>query len=1287
MSGKGFKPKTKIKEIPPELGTMLEPINKTEIKAAAQAAPPTKIGMFEKRAPVVAVPKTLGSAAAAVVAAVKKPSGIPVPVKPFTAAAPAAAAPAPAADALLKKKFIPKRRPDFGFKDPEEFENFKEIEKLIQAEDKGNPYDSPEPPAAYVPETRRAFSEFIKTNYDDFILDAADVARDTPEGEKYPYQRFIREYMRQASPYRGILVYHGLGSGKTCTSIATAEALYSTANKKIIVLAPASLKKNFFNEISLCGFRHFQLRNFWVPMPKESPAVRLFAKTVLNLSDYNIDKAAHIWVPDFRKKPEESNYMRPAGATAGAAGATAPVMLTTDEKTEIREQITNSLVWHPVHNRTGRIRFLSYNGMSNEKLINIACTQPDFFDDAVIIVDEIHNLIRLMQGTIEQYLVKPEIQRPDAVPFQEITASKWVPKKCEAGAYDNAYLYYRLLLQAKGSKIVGLSGTPLINFPEELAILANVLHGYIPVIKGFMRSTAIDAAKRVATAYKYIDFFQFEPKAGGTEMTLTLLPYGIRKLANNAGVERIPIGEEVPDLAELPAELDLVFKTAGIIFDKPLAITMTPLLPPFAKVFNPMFFPTALEESATGPDAVESVKLKNKLVLIKRLTGLISYYKGSRADLMPRIKEDLVVKVPMSNYSQRLYIDARKDEIVKERKPKQAGPSEVFSEIFTVTDKAQTSTYKMSSRQASNFTFPPGFTRPKAKHFRDRVHEAHAGNVEEIIDTVIDDVAEGEELHIPGAEEEAAEEEAVRKGQMAATEAAAVAGAPDAPATAVPQAGGAGEEGEEAEAVEEAVEEEMSTSTLLAPTVLQQMATAAPLKKLLKKKAQAVALTGPTGPALEAPAPAPAPAPPAQPLSSKEEYQKAIADIKARLQGAASEFLTMESLQTYSPKYAEMLKRINAAPGSNLVYSQFVDLEGLNIFKYAMDANGFAPIEFVNKGAGKDYSKNAIWDFSEKTIASFANKDMPRYISFTGAEIPEVRRLSLDIFNGNFNSLPTNIKNLIETAGYTNNNRGEICRVICISSAGAEGLSLKCVRAVHIMEPYWNDVRLRQVKGRAVRINSHKDLPESERDVSVYTYLSVFSRDAQVARSGDDMIDETVRNQDRIDRKEAVKLGLDIAAGASSYVVSTDERLYLISQRKKAITDALESAMKSAAVDCELNILENAEGDTFKCMPLRGKVGDFMYNPDINIDIMESASDTRMGGPGAAPAAAASKVAPAVAALPPGTIKKKLKDTIYIMKETETGFNMYGENDYKLEKLVGTSGKKDGKPTPPVKFL
>ena len=60
-----------------------------------------------------------------------------------------------------------------------------------------------------------------------------------------------------------------------------------------------------------------------------------------------------------------------------------------------------------------------------------------------------------------------------------------------------------------------------------------------------------------------------------------------------------------------------------------------------------------------------------------------------------------------------------------------------------------------------------------------------------------------------------------------------------------------------------------------------------------------------------------------------------------------------------------------------------------------------------------------------------------------------------------------------------------------ISGAGAEGISLTCVRQVHILEPFWNYVRIDQVLGRAIRMKSHVDLPKEDRNVEQYLYLSV----------------------------------------------------------------------------------------------------------------------------------------------------------------------------------------------------
>lgn len=63
-------------------------------------------------------------------------------------------------------------------------------------------------------------------------------------------------------------------------------------------------------------------------------------------------------------------------------------------------------------------------------------------------------------------------------------------------------------------------------------------------------------------------------------------------------------------------------------------------------------------------------------------------------------------------------------------------------------------------------------------------------------------------------------------------------------------------------------------------------------------------------------------------------------------------------------------------------------------------------------------------------------------------------------------------------------------RVILLSSAGGEGLDLKGTRLVQLLDPHWNNEKLRQVEGRAIRYKSHADLPEDERNVRVESYLA-----------------------------------------------------------------------------------------------------------------------------------------------------------------------------------------------------
>lgn len=1188
--------------------------------------------------------------------------------------------------------------------------------KLIIEEDTGNPYVN-EIPKAYVPESRRGFSEFIKQNYSDFMLKPIGEQEPIMPGDKYPYQKFIREYIRNASPYRGILVYHGLGSGKTCSAIAALEALFSTAHKKIIVMTPFSLRKNFLKEITFCGFKHYRLQNYWVPLDKSIPIHNVFAEKVLNISKLHLKTAKHIWVPDFEQEPNFNS-------------------LTSDEQSEIRKQILFSLVYDKTTNPTGRIHFINYNGISANRLKELACKDPTYFDNAVIVIDEIHNVIRLMAGKIEPYLAN--IQKTKRRIVQEtIGADKWNPSLClTARNYRRGYLLYRILLSVQNSKIIGLSGTPLINFPEELGILANILHGYIPVIEGIIAITGDDNRNRIETAlleYPYVDFVRVESdKSGnGTRFTVSLLPDGVRKIANDVGVERIPEGVDVPSKQEILAEIKELFTKKGLTFSLMPQLIAKPLLPIYNKDYELNFF--------QGLDGI-----KNKAVLIKRLTGIISYYKGSRQDLMPKVMRDEIVRCPMSMYQQSKYLIPRLLEVNKqlEEQPQtKNAKGAIWSEVFEIKGSKESGNYRMGSRQLCNFAFPPQVTRPSPQtkeefKLEDTSPEdindsapdlaASSPELDELFPEIQEDVDDVSKEEIE-AEEEALEAEETGTKQTGGgvlddynvesdydeiDDLSDQEGIRDL----VSQYGGGDDDDDEnttGSELEQKIRKAINRRTRqLLAVQLPEGATEEErkiLKKSIKKSIKAKLVSGELTvdtliKEIQDAQQQPVQSQPVQaaktikkkrveesvkPQPQVKSAKQALANVKAlklsdckvpRLKGElykdallrakrclrefASDNLRLdkpEGLTVLSSKYAAMLQKIQDAPGSSLVYSQFLDMEGIGIFRMAMDINGYAPIEIIPSSEGG-------YAFSEKTIASFKKGGLqPRYITFSGAEAEDVRKLGLEVFNARFNELPENLSKVLIDAGFiaNDNKRGQICRVFCITSAGAEGLSLRNVRAVHIMEPYWNDVRLKQVKGRAIRIGSHLDLPLEERNVSIYTYVSVFSEEAQLARTGPMRIDETVAQFDGEERENAIKFGFPMTPGMKSYVTTSDEYILMISMKKKKLMEELESVMKSAAIDCELNYAENKDG-TFKCLPLKGKVGDFLYHPDIQTDILESESMYQLTNT---------------------KEEKKLraityKGIRYLVEKTDTKFILYSPDN--LEVALGEASIKDGNPSLPI---
>jgi len=94
--------------------------------------------------------------------------------------------------------------------------------------------------------------EFQDTNYDGTlynIKERADILADA-EFELAPHQSFVRNFLSSQTPYNSLLLFHGLGSGKTCSAIGVCEEHreYMKAvgiSKRIIIVASPNVQDNF----------------------------------------------------------------------------------------------------------------------------------------------------------------------------------------------------------------------------------------------------------------------------------------------------------------------------------------------------------------------------------------------------------------------------------------------------------------------------------------------------------------------------------------------------------------------------------------------------------------------------------------------------------------------------------------------------------------------------------------------------------------------------------------------------------------------------------------------------------------------------------------------------------------------------------------------------------------------------------------------------------------------------------------------------------------------------------
>ena len=209
------------------------------------------------------------------------------------------------------------------------------------------------------------------------------------------------------------------------------------------------------------------------------------------------------------------------------------------------------------------------------------------------------------------------------------------------GGYNSPRIY-ELLMRSRNSKLVFLSGTPVINFPYELGLMLNLLRGFIRVIEFSVskRNGVLNILEleQILDKYPYIDRYIVK----SDKIQITRVPEGFINNYNESskiGVKKAITVEEL-DISNSSDE-DLILNLRGYLLENQYRIESQP------KMSMLTIFPDILDK--TNPNKImvgnskfresseklfneayiteDASDLKNEIAFKNRILGIVSFFK------------------------------------------------------------------------------------------------------------------------------------------------------------------------------------------------------------------------------------------------------------------------------------------------------------------------------------------------------------------------------------------------------------------------------------------------------------------------------------------------------------------------------------------------------------------------------------------------------------------------------------------------------------------------------------
>lgn len=785
-----------------------------------------------------------------------------------------------------------------------------------------------------------------------------------------PHQRFVRDYMQHKSPYRGLLLYHGLGVGKTCASIAIAEIMKN--KREVIVMVLASLQVNYRTEIIKCGNEEFAVSQHWTFVSSTTSVQQKKIANDKGLDPKLLKQFKGYWENDSEKKANFNS-------------------LSSEQQQQVKLHLQDVI--------SKKYTFINYNGLTMTKFKELS-KKSNIFENKLVIIDEAHMFI---SRVVNKSSVATEV--------------------------------YKDLINAHNLKIVLLTGTPIINYPHEIAFMFNLLNGINKVYKITYKNDF--TGKKELDNNPSVSHYELTQKSGVNMIEITLTPPGFIK----SKTRRLEyVGEETneTDDVRITEIINKLEKSKKLLLKK---ISNKKKSSNFEVEKNKLF-PSTKEEFDKYFLDVENNSIKNEDMFMRRMSGIVSYYQNTNSDLFPENLGTITEIIPFSDHQFSKYSTVRDDEIKKEKKREQMKNMNLFDE---------SGVYRTFSRVLCNFAFPDEIDRPFPKNSMSHMNSE--------ID--LDEENENQ----------------IRKEEKTAYE------------------------NKKSDKLKDLKKDTDNYIKTVADIDL--------------KRTQA-----------------------------KKKYELRVKAVLQKLDENKKKYL-LDNLHIYSPKYKKIIENIESSLGTSLVYSQFKIVEGLGLLGMSLRAKGYAEMKVsVDKN-------NKV-----KILVKDEDRMKPKYAMFSTKK--EEADILLKIFNNEFEDLDDSVREQLkemDTVGTdVGNIRGSYIKIMMITQSGSAGISLKNVRQVHVMEPYWNKSRIDQVIGRANRTNSHINLPKSERNFKVFMYRMQLTA-AQKLKS------TNIQSKDKN--------------------LSTDETMFQLADRKDKIVSKLLHVVRKGSVDCSIHKNINKDIECF----------------------------------------------------------------------------------------------------------